>query len=53
MHQYDYIGLYSNPEDSTERLYSYHFNLYDNDSNLIQTSGEKIHNAENDISLLE
>lgn len=53
MHQYDYVGVYRNPGDSTERLYSYRFNLYDNENNLLQTSNEKIHNAEIDIDLTE
>ena len=53
MHQYDYVGVYRNPGDSTERLYSYRFNLYDNENNLLQTSNEKIHNAEMDIDLTE
>jgi len=45
--------VYRNPGDSTERLYSYRFNLYDNENNLLQTSNEKIHNAEMDIDLTE
>ena len=53
MHQYDYIGLYCNSGDSAERLYSYCFNLYDGNNNLIQSSGEKIHNAELDMTLSE
>lgn len=53
MHQYDYVGVYKNPGDMTERLYSYCFNLYDNENNLLRTSGEKIHNSELDPNLDE
>jgi hypothetical protein len=51
MHQYDYVGIYENPRDPSERLYSYCFNLYDNKDTLIQTSGEQIHNVEIDTDL--
>jgi hypothetical protein len=53
MHQYDYVGVYKNPGDTAERLYSYCFNLYDNENNLLRTSGEKIHNSELDPGLDE
>lgn len=46
-HIYEYIGLYSNA-DLSEKVYSYQFDLYDMENNLIQTSGEKLHNADND-----
>ena len=46
-HIYEYIGLYSNV-DLSEKVYSYRFDLYDMENNLIQTSGEKLHNADND-----
>lgn len=52
MHQYDYIGVYSNA-DTSEKVYSYQFNLYDTKNNLLQTTGEKIHNAELDDLLLK
>jgi hypothetical protein len=51
-HQYSYTGVYSqkttdaiNIKDATEKLYSYQFNLYDNNYNLVLTSGELIHNS--------
>lgn len=45
-HNYQYAGLYSQESgDTTEKAYSYCFNLYDNEDNLIQTSGEQIHNS--------
>ena len=48
-HQYTYTGVYSQKgKDTTEKLYSYRFNLYDLNYNLILTSGEKIHNSIND-----
>ena len=53
-HNYQYTGVYSQSEkDYTEKAYSYCFNLYDNNLNLIQTSGEKIHNSSLDIELYE
>ena len=53
MHQYQYIGSYYQSLDTSEKAYSYRFNLYDNNLNLIQTSGEKIHNSSLDIELYE
>ena len=43
----EYIGVYQN-DDITEKAYSYIFNLYDEIGNLIETSGEQLHNSEND-----
>lgn len=51
---YEYIGVYSQEEtkelktDKTEKVYSYQFSLYDEEGNLLLTSGEKIHNTDND-----
>lgn len=48
-HRYTYIGKYmSSTIDKTEKEYSYQFNLYDNNKQLLQTSGEQIHNSYND-----
>lgn len=44
-HRYNYIGTYTNATDPSEIVYSYCFNLYDNYQQLIQTSGERIHNS--------
>ena len=44
-HRYNYIGTYTNSADPSEIVYSYCFNLYDNHQQLIQTSGERIHNS--------
>ena len=48
-----YTGIYKNSGDTTEKLYSYYFNIYDNSNNLITTSGEQLHNAEEDTSIEE
>ena len=48
-----YTGIYKNSGDSTEKMYSYYFNIYDNSNNLIATSGEQLHNAEEDTSIEE
>lgn len=52
-HRYNYIGCYRQEKDTSEKVYSYEFNLYDSDLNLIQTSGEKLHNSYNDTELYE
>ena len=53
-HLYDYIGVYSQENgDSTEKVYSYCFNLYDENDNLIATSGDQVHNTTIDTNLYE
>lgn len=52
IHFYNYIGEYNNI-DSTEKVYSYKFNLYDNMNNLVASSGEKIHNSTLDTSKIQ
>lgn len=48
---YWFTGVYSQEGmDETEKVYSYCFELTDSDNNLISTSGECIHNNENDIT---
>lgn len=46
----DYTGVYQQTAeaDFTEKVYSYCFNLYDNNNNLIYTTGEQLHNTSND-----
>ena len=44
-HVYTYTGQYSQAQDFSEKVYSYIFNIYDEFSNLIATSGEQIHNT--------
>lgn len=46
-HKYSYIGKYQS-NDKSEKVYSYIFNLYDKNKQLLQTSGEQIHNSYND-----
>lgn len=41
----NYIGIYETGEDKSERPYSYCFYLYDNNYQLVETSGWKIHNS--------
>lgn len=46
---YSYTGEYSQVGlDSTEKVYSYEFAVYDKNNNLYLTSGELLHNHEND-----
>lgn len=48
---YSFTGVYSQEGmDETEKVYSYCFELTDAKGNLISTSGECIHNSENDIT---
>lgn len=49
---YSYTGFYSN-NDITERVYSYRFDLYDQFYNLQYTTGDQLHNSENDITASE
>lgn len=48
-HQYDYTGVYSQEGgDPTEKLYSTRFRIYDNKENLIDDTGDIIHNITKD-----
>jgi hypothetical protein len=50
MHQYDYVGHYSQYKgDTSERVYSYQFDVYNSKNELIVSSGEKLHNSSNDV----
>ena len=43
--QYEYVGKYSQEgKDTTEKVYTYEFNLYDDSNSIVATSGECIHN---------
>lgn len=42
-----YVGKYMN-EDSTEKVYTYYFNIFDNENNLHETSGLLTHNSSKD-----
>ena len=53
-HNYQYMGVYNQyNQDTSEKAYSYCFNLYDNEYNLIQTSGEQIHDSSHDTEYYE
>lgn len=45
-----FLGIYDQKDspDKTEKVYSYRFDFYDIDDNLVRTSGELIHNINND-----
>lgn len=45
-----FLGIYdqTNSSDKTEKVYSYRFDFYDIDDNIAHTSGEIIHNINND-----
>lgn len=50
-HQYKYFGFYSQEKensDKTEHVYSYQFDVYDENNNIVATSGEQLHNSSND-----
>lgn len=53
-HSYKYTGIYSQKDgDITERVYSYKFTVYDQDNNVVATSGEQLHNSSNDVETYE
>ena len=49
---YEYVGVYQQPKDdkhdTTEKAYSYCFELKDVDGNIVSTSGTQIHNSSYD-----
>ena len=54
MHQYKYTGVYSQLEkDVTEKVYSYQFDIYDINNNLVKTSGNLLHNTTYDTEIYE
>ena len=50
IHSYTYVGTYVNNNDPTEHEYSYNFSMYDENGDLVATSGDLLHNAEEDIN---
>lgn len=53
-HKYEYLGFYSQEEgDITEKAYLYRFDLYDELDNIIDSTGDQIHNSNNDVELYE
>lgn len=49
----EYIGVYENLNDPTEKAYEYKFDLYDRDDKLVETSGWILHNSYEDTSLIQ
>lgn len=49
----EYLGVYRNLDDPTEKAYEYKFDLFDREDTLIESSGWKLHNSYEDISLTE
>lgn len=47
-HSYDYTGVYYSEEDFTEKVYSYCFSLYNEKNEVVDTSGEQLHNSNTD-----
>ena len=48
---FEYNATYSQEDinqDSTEKIYSYRFDLKDGNGNIVATSGDQLHNSEND-----
>ena len=43
--QYEYTGKYQQTSDCAEKVYSYRFDIYDEHHNLIESSGELLHNS--------
>ena len=52
-HHYNYIGVYQNKDDITEKIYSYNFKVFDLDNNVIANSGELLHNSSLDSEIYE
>lgn len=51
LYTYNYTGYYDQTNgDVTEKVYSYCFNIYDQNKTLILTSGENVHNSSNDTN---
>lgn len=51
-HIFNYMGVYDQTDgDSSEKVYSYCFNIFDDNDKIIATSGEKVHNTTLDTNL--
>lgn len=53
VNQTQYIGIYKNIDDPTEKVYQYRFNLYTKDDQLVETSDWRFHNSYEDTSLIK
>lgn len=52
-HSQIYTGLYNQTQDTTEKVSSYRFDIYDDLNNIIYTSGDQLHDSSADTSLEE
>jgi hypothetical protein len=53
-HLYTYTGTYSQKnKDSSEKVYSYRFDIYNANEQLIKTSGDLLHDSSKDTELYE
>ena len=53
-HVHKYMGHYSQKDgDTSEAEYSYQFDIYDTNDNVIYTTNERLHNSSNDTELYE
>lgn len=48
-HVYQYTGKYTQEKDTSEKVYSYCFNLYNEESELVATSGTLLHDSSTDV----
>lgn len=48
LHSGEFVGVYTNQGDSTEKVYQYKFTLYDSVGKEIESSGWKLHNTYTD-----
>lgn len=46
-----YTAIYTNYEDPTEKCYQYCFTLYDQNKEVLETSGWLVHNSANDVDI--
>lgn len=53
-HNYYYTGVYSQKDgDTTEKMYSYRFRIYNDNDQLVDDTGYKLHNVSKDIHSYE
>lgn len=48
LHMYDYVAMYRQELDPTEKLYSSRLQLFDSKGNVIEDTGERVHSVIND-----
>lgn len=52
-HTYQYTGLYTQNKDTTEKVETYRFDVYDNFDNVVYSSGDQLHNSSTDVEMNE